>query len=239
MKKADDNSFYFMFIFIFSAVGILLIAISIAVSLSYTSFKNDAIPCDGRIIDIVYGSSSERFHPVVEYWSQGRIHTKEIGYFSSSMEVGQTIALLVDESDPMDAKAADEGSFVTAVLAAIGASFLIIGTSFAFSLMAKRRKILRIKSSGMLLLADITGIAEDLDNRRNGQCALVISCSYEGSDGHIYLFHSRPSWCHSYDIDLKRKMPVYVNPDDPAEYYVDVAMFFSSDGSGNPIYCSR
>ena len=56
----------------------------------------------------------------------------------------------------------------------------------------------------------------------NGQHPIVISCRYRTSDGRVYLFQSGSFWYASYEIDMKKKIRVYVDRNNPSNYYVDV-----------------
>lgn len=77
-------------------------------------------------------------------------------------------------------------------------------------------------ATGDTVEAEITGIREDDNQSMNGRHPIIVSCRYVASDGRIYLFHSGSFWYESYEIDPQRKVRVYVDRNNPFNYYVDV-----------------
>lgn len=77
-------------------------------------------------------------------------------------------------------------------------------------------------ATGDTVEAEITGIREDDNQSMNGRHPIIVSCRYVASDGRIYLFHSGSFWYESYEIDPQRKVRVYVDRNNPSNYYVDV-----------------
>ena len=60
----------------------------------------------GRIVDLIQkegdGPYRNRYHPVVEYYAEGKLYKKTLdeGAYPSKWEIGQKIPLLYDPSDP-------------------------------------------------------------------------------------------------------------------------------------------
>ena len=228
--RHSNHFFWIIFSSVFALIGIALIAISFAVHISSQAFENEAIRVDGTIVDIFWNSLSDSYSTVVSYRIDGEEHTERIGYYSSGMSVGDSISLLVDPEQYNHVKAEESSTFLTVVLLAMGSVFLFIGLAFICSAMRQRRREKDIIYNGTLIYADITNLTEDLGNRKNGKCAIIISCSYE-ENGRLYLFHSHPAFIYSYEIDLKGRIPVYMMEDNPSCYYVDVDAFIRGRGN--------
>ena len=103
-------------------------------------------------------------------------------------------------------------------------NLVFAGMGLAFILVRRkhRQKIARLLATGDTVEAEITGIREDDNQSMNGRHPIIVSCRYVASDGRIYLFHSGSFWYESYEIDPQRKVRVYVDRNNPSNYYVDV-----------------
>lgn len=88
---------------------------------------------------------------------------------------------------------------------------------------ARRRE--RLMSQGQRYDAEIVRVYENLYYRTGFRHPLVVECGYTDRNGKNYLVKSKNIWPDSLAWFQKQediKATVYVNPDNPRDYYVDV-----------------
>lgn len=116
------------------------------------------------------------------------------------------------------------------------AGVLLIAASLTY---AKKRSDFRkrLMSEGFCVDADFDGVEKSVFNsrynHRHGIATYTIKCSYrEPTTGMVYNYQSEPmKLCFdpSFEFDRGGKLKVYVNSNNPSEYYVDVEFLIEQD----------
>ena len=214
---------------IFPIVGISLIAGAVVSALSSHAFSEKAVAVDAVIADIVWDSAHDSWTTVVGYEYGGERFFVHLGHHSSSMRTGDSIEILVDPDDPVIVHSRDADALLTLVLSTTGACFLFIGSIFILGAVQRHRHEMRLKKTGILMMADIYEIREAPGQSSNGRHPLIIHCRHVDPQGRTYLFHSSPLWRESWQIDPGVKVPVHVDKDNPSRYFVDAEAAFPDE----------
>ena len=169
------------------------------------------------------GASSESLGtPVVEYTVDGKSYTAMLNMASSSMYPGKRITIYYQKNNPREVRYLDDNGWLILIFAFIGTVFTGIGTAFWLVKRSHERKARQLLATGEVVEAEITGIGEDTSISMNGHHPIMVSCRYTAPDGRVYFFRSGSFWYESHEIAPKKKVRVYVDRNNPANYYVDV-----------------
>lgn len=99
-----------------------------------------------------------------------------------------------------------------------------VGALIALYLSLRRKKRIHwLLSSGQVLYADIYEIARNNSISINGSGAYVVLCRHiDPISGAMSQFKSRLFLSFPNGVKMDAKVPVYVNPEDKNEYFVDI-----------------
>ncbi len=221
----------FMKIFggIFFAVGLLILTVGIFLLVSTNRFLKTAVETTATItyIDSRIDSDGDTNHTVtVEFKVKGEKYGGTLNYYSSSMYVGKKEQIYYDPSNPNNFKA--KGSRVLIYITPIiGFVFILIGGGVFASLVRKEKKRKKLLSYNYVIQANIVGINLDTSLSVNGRNPYRLEANYiNPNDGKIYSYRSEEFWIDITPILTQMQIttiPVYVNPNNYAEYYVDVS----------------
>ena len=221
-SKKKEKIFIHVFSGVFISIGILLVAACIYINVSSHIFRQEAQTVKA-VITAMRGASSESLGtPVVEYIVDGTHHVATLNMASSSMYPGKQITIYYNKDHPQEVRYLDENGWLTAIFLFMGIVFAGIGTAFMAVKHRQEQKTRLLQATGDVIEAEITDIRENMNKTMNGQHPIVISCRYRTSGGRVYLFQSGSFWYASYEIDMKKKIRVYVDRNNPSNYYVDV-----------------
>ena len=103
------------------------------------------------------------------------------------------------------------------LFALIPAVFIVLGAFFVFYILRKRHRRKKLLENGRKVWAQITEVRPNYQVTINGRNPYIITCMAEGR-----VFRGN----YEKDIlsDLSDKsVPVYISPEDPEQYYVDLS----------------
>ena len=220
--RRKDKTFIRVFCGIFILLGIILFTAGIAVGVSSHTFRQKAEPVNAVILAMRGATSESLGTPVVEYAVDGKSYTATLNMASSSMHPGKRITVYYQKSNPQEVRYLDDNGWLILLFVFMGIVFIGMGTAFWLVKRGHERKARRLLATGKVVGAEITGIDEDTNSSMNGRHPIVVSCRYIAPDGRVYFFRSGSFWYESYEIDPKKKVRVYVDRNNPADYYVDV-----------------
>ncbi len=220
--KRKDKAFIRIFCGLFTLVGIILFIVSIGVGVSGHTFKQKAEPAEAVILAMRGATSESLGTPVVEYTVDGKSYTATLNMASSSMHPGKRITVYYEKGNPQEVRYLDDNGWLIALFVFIGVVFAGIGTAFWLMKRSHERKTRQLLATGKVAEAEITAINEDMSKSMNGRHPITVSCRYTAPDERVYFFHSGSFWYESYEIDPKKKVRVYVDRNNPTNYYVDV-----------------
>jgi Protein of unknown function (DUF3592). len=213
----------------FAIAGALFIAVGIFFYKKDADFKNNSVETMGIITKIVssYDSDGDSSHNVyVEFSVQGEKYSGEINYYSSGMYEGKDIVIYYNPDNPNDFRG--EGATIgTLVFSIIGGVFLVVGIIFIAIVVRKNKKIKRVMSYNYRINATIINVSMNTSVMINGRHPYILESNcMSPADGKLYNFRSEDLWQDVTPILQQfniKTIPVYVNPQNYAEYVVDVS----------------
>ena len=220
--RRKDKTFVRVFCGLFTLVGIILFAVSIGIGVSGHTFRQKADPVEAVILAMRGATSESLGTPVVEYTVDGNSYTATLNTATSSMHPGKRITVYYAKSNPQEVRYLDGNGWLIALFVCMGFVFTGIGVTFWLVKRNHERKARRLLVTGKVVEAEITAISEDTSQSMNRRHPITVSCRYTAPDGRVYFFHSGSFWYESYEIAPKKKVRVYVDRNNPADYYVDM-----------------
>lgn len=214
---------------IFALIGVLLICGGIYMSISNSNFKKNAVETKAKItrIDTSRDSDGDTNHSVsVEFTVDGKHYEGSLNYYTSSMYIGKEETIYYDPNNPNHFKGAG-GEFAVYILFAIGAVFFLIGSVVLIVQIKNGKKQKQVLSYNYIIQANIIGFAIDTTMRVNGRNPYKLEATYiNPNDGKMYTYRSESIWADLTPILQQMQIttiPVYVNPNNYAEYVVDIS----------------
>ncbi len=213
---------------LFVATGLVILIVSICIIISTNKFVKTAVETTATIIriDSKRDSDGDTSHTaIVEFSVDGQMYSGSLNYYTSSMYVGKKETIYYNPSNPSDFKG--KGNEVLAyIMIIMGIVFMLIGGGVIGSLILKEKKRKKILAYNYVIQANIVGFNVDTSITVNGRNPYRLEANYiNPNDGKIYSYRSEDIW-----IDLTliltqmqiTTIPVYVNPNNFGEYYMDI-----------------
>ena len=221
LGEKREHSFSRIFMGLFSFIGIMFILIGIHVAVSRSQFLENASPVEAEIVAMHRTGSGEMGMPVVKYSVNGQEYIGTLSLSSSDMHIGRHITIYYQNDNPENIRPESEGLLI-GIFLFIGLVFAAIGGIIFAARWKYYQNIRELLATGQQVYAEITDIQENLHKNMGGRHPIIVHCRYQSPDGRLYLFHSHSVWCRSHEIDMTKKIPVYVDRQNPARYFVDV-----------------
>ena len=149
-------------------------------------------------------------------------YVARIGYYSSTMDEGDPIQLYVQADKPGKPKSVMGLNLTGIILIFMGVIFSLCGGSILFADALKKNKGKKLLANGRKIYAEVTGGRVCYNYTVNGRHPYKLECKYEDVfSGEVFLYSSGYIW-EAPDIYIGSQVAVYVNPNNMAEYYVDL-----------------
>lgn len=201
-------------------------------------FKESAETCEALIteIEVYRDSDGDTYHNVfVRYEIDGHVYDEELNYYTADMSEGDVITLYYDPANPSKT-VVDGGNFLFIVFIGLGSVFAIMGLCFLIKAIKDKRMVKRVIAMNCIIQAQIGDFSIDGSLMVNGRHPFVLRASaISPYDGQAYEFRSDAIWndlrpiLQAYNIT---KVPVYVNPQNYKEYYMDMTNINQYLGNG-------
>lgn len=220
----------FMKIFggLFFAIGLIILIVGISFAISTNKFMKTAVSTTATItrIDSSRDSDGDTNHIVkVEFKVDGKTYDGELNYYTSSMYVGKTETVYYDPSNPYHFKGKG-GEVVNYIMPIMGIIFMLIGGGCITAAILKDKKKKKVLAYNYVIQANIVGFNIDTSVAINGRNPYRLEANYVNpNDGKIYSYRSEEIWVDLTPILSQMQLttvPVYVNPNNFAEYYMDI-----------------
>lgn len=209
----------------FSAFAVICIATVVFWLVSWANFSKNALSTDGVIIDIrgYYNrnSKSTEYDVIVEYTVGGVLYTRSLGYYSSAMEIGQTVTVIYDSEDPDHMMS--KPYFECAVIAIFILVFGGAGTIFIVTEILNMQRINRLADEDKYIICDHTCEREEVSAhvKVNRVYYRQTNFIYRDMYGREYVFSSRPYHPEKNPFLDGQSVTVYVDIEkDPKKYYI-------------------
>lgn len=215
----------------FFIAGMIFVSVGVAVHISDANFKESALTTTGTIIDIRSSTDSDGdtdYDVVVEFIVKGQRYSGKLNYYFSSMDEGDTLTIYYNPDNPNDFMGENSVTGLI-ILIIFGGVFALIGLGFVISGFMSKAKRKRVLGYNFIIKANISSF--DLNTRLtvNGKHPYILTATIMSPyDGLMYTFKSDSIWTdltliiENYNI---KTVPVYVNPQNYKEYYVDLDYF--------------
>jgi uncharacterized protein YneF (UPF0154 family) len=217
---------------VFTMIGILLLVVAGLIFGSAMRFKARALAVDGQVTGMIRTFNTEHgrhhgYKPVVVFTSRdGKVHkvVGRVATYPPLYHVGQSVKVLYDPADPNDVNIgslASDKLFLAYIPGGIGIVFCLVGGSFIFYLIRRRRVSAWLAENGTLVQATIEEVYQDMHVRINGKNPWRVRCRWQDPiTRNLSLFVSE-----SIEGDRSRYAPgssitVRVNPENPKQYRV-------------------
>ena len=209
----------------FIVVGIIAIIIGIIIGMSLSKFKNVAVATTATVYNVDKSTDSDgetNYTIHVSYLVDGEEYD---GKYSSSIFVkeGSNVTIYYDKNNP--GKIRTTKSILPAIfVCAFGSIFSTIGIALIGIKALKKNKKDRLIQNGVKIDASFHDIIRNNNYNVNGNYPYIIVCQgvYQGE---YRTFKSENIW-NDPEFAIKGKnitsFPVYINPDDPKEYYLSI-----------------
>ena len=229
MKKANFNMTLFGAIFFI--VGLLFVVVGGILFYKNIEFKKIAVEGQATIVDIYKQIDSDgetSYTVIVEYVVDGQRYEDSLDYYSAGMEIGENVKIYYDPNNPT--KFSSDGVNIAFIIfIGLGGIFAIMGAVFMINSIKKKNIQKRIRESNIVIQANINSFDFNRSLSINGRHPyILIASAIAPYDGLIYTFESDSIWddltpiLQNYNITT---VPVYVNPQNYKEYYMDIDSF--------------
>lgn len=230
MRKVKLSVNWFMGM-IFFALGMIFIVIGAMTYISESNFKKTSETTTGTIIDIESYRDSDgdtRYEVYVDFKVKGKTYSGSLNYYSADMDIGDSVVIYYNPDNPNTFKGENPALFLLLIFG-LGSLFALFGLGFIIIAVRKRMIKNRVLKYNMIIQANISGCEINRNLAVNGRHPyILIATAISPYDGLIYTFKSDSIWnnltttIETYNITT---VPVYVNPQNYKEYYVDIDSF--------------
>lgn len=217
--------------YLFAAIGLGLLTGAALVYNHTASFISRASRAQGTVTAMVPQRSTDnsvRYRPIVRFEHGGQ----EIQFGDSvstdppAFNVGQAVTVLYLESNPHDARIDSFTSlwFLPALLGGMGAIFLAVGGGLILVPALMQRTDERLLHEGRPVDAEFQGVSVNSAISVNGRSPFRVSVQWlDPQTSRMRVFQSHNVWFDPTAYIKEKTIRVFLDPDNPAKYYVDLS----------------
>lgn len=165
---------------------------------------------------------------IISYEYQEEEYTRELGYFSNDIHIGQRVDIYIRNNDPLDFKYTNRSNFAIIVSFVLGTLCVIYGAFSLFILVNNEKANIYLKNNGIVYKAKVLYIDENEKVKKFNRHPLILTCSYineETSEEQVFISDSIYLEKNSTDY-IDKYVNVYVDSKNENNYYVDTNEFF-------------
>lgn len=226
MKNIKD----YLVTIVLLSVGIIFLIIGIFINSEvFLIPEQDRVYTNAIIthIDIDHDSNEDTTHEVyIKYSADGKEYESELNMYSSSYYEGKEIEVYYDKNNPSNVETDEANNMLSIILIAIGGSFALISGIVLFIQLRNSSISRKLQRNGLRIDAVYIETILNTTYEVNGMSPYKIICKWKNPNTGIeYEFKSNNIWDNpQYAIENNNitKIPVYIDPENPEKYYVDV-----------------
>lgn len=212
----------------FFLVGLCFLVIGIKLCYDQMANKENLVDIKGVIEEIVEyqdrdGDWNRRVY--VSYEVKGVKYKSELNVYFSSFYEGKQIDIYYDKNNPRKI-GSHSMDWVIFLFPGMGLGFALIGGSFVFANVNKKRKEKFLRSNGDVIYAKYVKTILNISYSVNGINPYNIICEWDNpADNKKYIFKSDNIWNNPESIIQERNIdviPVYINRNKINEYVMDI-----------------
>ena len=217
--------------FVLAAIGAAMLGLGAYLISDTRAFVADAVPAEGRVIDLARSRSSDStsYYPIVEFQTPDgtRIEFRGgVGSNPPSYTRGEAVKVLYQPAAPERAR-------IHSTFALWGASIIVVILGVAFAgagigwwIAAHRRAkvVARLKDEGRPIFARVTGVERDERIKRGRRRPYRIHAQWQNpSTGKLHIFTSDAIWFDPTEFVTSDDIAVLIDPADPDQYFMDTS----------------
>ena len=216
MKKSKNGLAIFIAVF-----GVILVAAAAFIAIRSSVYRKNGIETVATITRIERKTDSDgddNASVYVSYTVDGENYEGKLDYYSSFMRVGNTVKIFYMPDDPQDMISAGSNVVLVTIMIAFGIICIGLGTAYVAVPAAKKRRLNRLKTNGRRVDARVKEFDCPKKTRVMGKNIARLVCV--DPDGNRY--ETRFLYDNQRYFDIETPVAVYVDPDDPEKYAIDV-----------------
>ena len=216
MKKSKNGLAIFIVVF-----GAILVAAAAFVAIRSSVYRKNGIETVATITRIEHETDSDgddNASVYVSYTVNGENYEGKLDYYSSFMRVGNTVKIFYMPDDPQDMISAGSNVAFVTIMIAFGIICIGLGTACVAVPAAQKRRLNRLKKNGRKVNARVKEFDCPGKTRVMGKNIARLVCV--DPDGNRY--ETRFLYDTQRYFDIETPGAVYVDPDDPEKYAIDV-----------------
>lgn len=214
----------------FSLIGAALLIGGFYLHISTQEFLSGATKTKGEVIDFETHRSdgTTMYAPVVSYQARDGKTYEYVSNTSSSSrsyDIGEQVDIFYLQNNPQEAKIDSffQLYFGELILFILGGIFFLIGAGIIWAGISSNRKREYLQVHGRIVNAKIqtVGLNESLEvNGRNP--FMIVAQWHDTATNKVYVFESDNIWFDPADYIKEDTIQVYIQPDNPKRYWVDI-----------------
>ncbi|MDD5937327.1 MAG: DUF3592 domain-containing protein [Clostridiales bacterium] len=222
---------------IFSIVACVFLVVSICLIVNGRQFEKNGKKTTATIVDSSrvknyrngknYRKGKDTSSVTIVYEVEGTPYVKTIHEYSSSWSVGDELDIYYDSENPLKVRIKSMLYFLPIMFGIFGVVLLIPAIILEIKRRGSKKKQMRLTETGKKVYATVNEVIENSYVRVNGrhpyQAIAIYTDEYSGM---TYQFKSRNFWDDFINI-IGRQVPVYYDPKNPMNYYVDIESLFN------------
>jgi len=216
---------------IFSIIGLGMLVGSFFLYQNTAGFLTSAVEAEGVVIDLVRKRSSDSttYAPTVRFTTANGTMIEFTSSTSSnppSYSRGEQVAILYLPAQPDEAKIDSFSSLWggTIILAGIGGVFFLIGAGMIVYGIRKQNKKEYLLQRGTRINTNFQAVSRNTSYKVNGRHPYVITSQWMNpKTNELHIFESDNIWFDPKDHIKTDTMTVYIDPNDPGEYHMDIS----------------
>lgn len=212
---------------LFFVIGLICIGVCVLLFTTRPD-ASDRVPVTATITDIDshWHGDDREYDVYVRYEAEGQEYERELNYYSSGMRVGQKIEIYYIKGNPLRIGTKQGDALGVVIPGILGLVFAAVGGTTTAKSLKRSGKGNKLKETGTLVYAVYQGTEYKYTIRINHRSPYVIHAGWtDPASGTSYDFQSRYFYedpAPQLEMQGVRSIPVYINPDKPKQYYMDL-----------------
>lgn len=228
MSMKKSNKVLYILGSVFLPIGVLILIIAGFVLANSQKFYSNAQTTEAIITDIVSTrdiDNGRNYDVYINYEIDGtKYDDVRLNYYNSSMDIGDTITVYYDPSNPSKVRMKMGSILVLFALVPIGVIFTFVGLLLFSIVYRKKKRVVRLKENGRRIYVEVNNVVVNNSTRINGKSPYRIECSWlDEKTGKTYLYKSENIWFDPTNLVIGTQLPAYVNPNNLKEHYIDIS----------------
>jgi len=224
---------------LFTLIGVAMLIGGVFMFNRTRRFTQRSVATTGTVVELLLESRSSTsagrrtvghsYYPLIRFKTKsGQVVEFKSSFGSNppSYVVGARVPILYDPDNP---HRAEINSFMSLwmgviILLALGGIFTAVGVGTVLVAVASKRKIEWLKTAGEKIATDFQRVELDTSVKVRGRSPYrIISQWHDPTTNKVYVFESENIWFNPEEYIKGDKIDVYVDINNPKNYYMDIS----------------